>query len=268
VFNRGSLPFSFRAQPREDWLVVSPREGQVELETRVEVSVDWSRVPFGSHRGELTLEWPGGGRLVVAVPVFNPESPRPTEVRGFIESDGYVSIEAAHYERAVAAAGIEWQSIPELARGSSALTTVPVTAPPSELGADTPRLEYALHLFSTGPRTLTLHVSPTLDCLPGRRLRCGVSLGDEAPQVVDLLADDSPAAWARAVSDGVRKVSVSLDVAQAGPHVLKLWRVDPAVVLQKLVLHGAELRPSYLGPPESPRGPLAEPVAAPPAEPE
>jgi glycosyl hydrolase family 115 (putative glucuronidase)/glycosyl hydrolase family 115 len=265
VFNRGTMPFSFRATPREDWLIVSPREGQVELETRVEVSVDWSRAPHGSERAELTLEWPGGGRLVVALPVFNPSTPRPSEVQGFVECDGYVSIEAAHYSRAVGAEGIAWQQIPEHGREHSALTTVPVSAPPSELGADGARLEYALHLFSAGQRTLDLYVSPTLDCLPGRRLRCGVSFDDEAPQLVDVLADDSPAAWSRAVSDGVRQVSVSVELAP-GAHVLKLWRVDPALVLQKLVLHGPGLRPSYLGPPESPRGPLAEPVAEPSAE--
>jgi hypothetical protein len=40
----------------------------------------------------------------------------------------------------------------------------------------------------------------------------------------------------------------------AGQHVLKFWMVDPAVVLQKLVIERGTIRPSYLGPPESYRG--------------
>jgi glycosyl hydrolase family 115 len=202
----------------------------------------------------------------VAVPVQNPASPRPSEVRGFVEHDGHVAIDAAHYTRAVAAEGVAWQQIPEHGRELSAVTTAPVTAPASEPGGACARLEYELYVFAAGERTLTLYVSPTLDCLPGRQLRCGVSFDDETPEVVDLLAGDSLQAWSRAVSDGVRQVSVNVELAQPGAHVLKLWRVDPAVVLQKIVLHGADLRPSYLGPPESPRGPLAEPVPEPAAE--
>src|SRR5690606_14137468 len=38
-------------------------------------------------------------------------------------------------------------------------------------------------------------------------------------------------------------------LAEAGPHVLKFWMVDPAVVLQKLVVETQSIPSSYLGPP-------------------
>ena len=57
------------------------------------------------------------------------------------------------------------------------------------------------------------------------------------------------------MEDSVRKVMSTHTVEGVGYHVLKFWMVDPGVVLQKLVVNLGGVKPSYLGPPESYRGP-------------
>ncbi len=94
-------------------------------------------------------------------------------------------------------------------------------------------------------------LAPTLNFVPGRGLRYAISFDDQPPQIVDALAHNTDADWAKAVSDGVRKVTASLTVQQPGYHTLKFWRVDPGVVLEKLVVRQGRIPESYLGPPES-----------------
>jgi hypothetical protein len=67
----------------------------------------------------------------------------------------------------------------------------------------------------------------------------------------DALARHSSTDWETAVKDSVRQVKSSLTLAKPGYHTLKFWMGDPGVVLQKIVVDLAGVRPSYLGPPES-----------------
>jgi hypothetical protein len=94
-------------------------------------------------------------------------------------------------------------------------------------------------------------VAPTLNFVPGRGLRFAVSVDDGPRIFVDALEHNTQSDWQQAVSDGVRKVSIPLSIANTGYHTLKVWMVDPGVVLERIVLDHGHLLPSYLGPPES-----------------
>jgi len=53
------------------------------------------------------------------------------------------------------------------------------------------------------------------------------------------------------VRDASRMVRSTHMLSDAGYHTLKIWMVDPAVVLEKIMVDSGGLKPSYLGPPES-----------------
>ena len=57
--------------------------------------------------------------------------------------------------------------------------------------------------------------------------------------------------WEQSVKDASRTIRSSHTLPNAGLHTLKIWMVDPAVVLEKIVVDLGGLKPSYLGPPES-----------------
>ena len=67
------------------------------------------------------------------------------------------------------------------------------------------------------------------------------------------VAGDGNRNWEESVKSGARKIVWPHAIAESGTHTLKVWMVDPAVVLQNMVVDSGGVRPSYLGPPESVR---------------
>lgn len=251
VFNRGRTPFAYTVEPGAPWLIVTPAQGTVDKEQRLWVSVDWQQAPAGHQRAPITITGPDGSRVVVQAALFNPASPKRDAVQGFVEADGYVSMEAEHHTRAVNRDPITWQRIPGLGRTLSAMTPFPVTAESQTPAADSPRLEYRMHLFNSGEVEVHAYLSPTLNFHNTEGLRYAVSLDDEPPQIVNLHADASNRVWEAWARNNVNVGISRHRVERAGAHVLKFWMVDPGVALQKLVVTTGDVKPSYLGPPES-----------------
>ncbi|MBK9991803.1 MAG: glycosyl hydrolase 115 family protein [Verrucomicrobia bacterium] len=253
VFNRGLTAFEFTASADVPWLRVTPSSGRVNEETRLMVSVDWSVVPAGQSSGTINITR-SGQSVSVQVPIDRRISSS-TSLRGFVESDGVIAIEAEHFHRTVSAPGLEWKTLAGLGRTLSGVTVFPVTATSQTLGADSLRLEYDVVLASSGEVKVEAVLSPTLPFQPGRGLRFAVSFDDAAPQVVEIRGDGGEGRldWERMVSEGVRKVITKHRVDAPGAHVFKFWMIDPGVILQRLVVDCGGLRPSYFGPPESAR---------------
>jgi hypothetical protein len=256
VFNGGQAPFDFQIQSGADWLRVTPRRGTVQSQVRATLRVDWSRVPAGTTQVPITVNGPGGSSVVIQAPVVNPAVPA-GGLAGFIEANGYVSMEADHFSRAVGAGAVSWQVIPDLGRTGNAVAPSPVTAPRQTPGGASPRLEYTMTLFTAGQVTVWAYVSPRADVFATDGLRYAVSIDDGPLQTVNITtasgASDATMnrQWERITSNNVNLTSTTHSISAPGAHTLKFWMADSTVILQKLVVDTGGLKPSYLGPPES-----------------
>jgi hypothetical protein len=251
IFNRGKSPFRFAASSALPWIVLSESKGEVDQEKRIWVSVDWRRAPEGAATGSVKISSNAGPDVAVNVQSFRPAVPPPEKLHGFVEGNGYVSIEAAHYTNKVDGPSARWEKIDDLGRTLSAMTVFPVTAASLASTEHSPCLEYRMYLFHTGNIEVQAILDPTLNFVPGRGLRYAISFDEETPQIIDVLANNSVEKWSTAVKDGVRIAKSSHEIANPGYHTLKFRMVDPGVVLQKLVVDLRGVKPSYLGPPES-----------------
>ncbi|HUO08400.1 MAG TPA: glycosyl hydrolase 115 family protein [Phycisphaerae bacterium] len=254
LFNRGSTPVHFTAAASAPWVNLSATSGTVEKEQPLLVSIDWPAVPDGGADAQVQITSGGTDSVAVSLHAAKPTGVTPASLQGFIEGDGYVSMDAAHFTRKTEAGGANWETIDGNGRTMSACSIFPVTAPsvlPSNGGMQAPSLEYRMYLLDSGPVSVTAYVSPSLNFVPGRGLRFAMAFDDQAPNVIDVLADASHAAWQESVRENVRTVKAPHMIASPGYHTLRIWMVDPGVVFQKFVVDCGGVKPSYLGPPES-----------------
>lgn len=113
--------------------------------------------------------------------------------------------------------------------------------------------------FSSGPVDIWAHLSPRNPVLSPEGLRYAISVDDQPPRIVNITAqtgaDDTAMnkQWERNTSDNVNRTVTTHVLDRPGVHTVKIWMVDPTVVVQKLVVDTGGLKPSYLGPPESTR---------------
>lgn len=255
LFNRGNTPFRFNVVASHPWIQVTPSKGTVEKDQRLWVSVDWEKAPLGSADGSVTIAGADLGTATVKVQAFNPSEPTRSTLHGFVETDGYVSIEAEHYTKKNDTAAARWEKIDDYGRTLSSMTIFPMTAKSVTPPENSPSLEYQMYLFHPGNAEVGAILAPTLNFSPGRGLRYAVSFDDEPPQIIDALVQNSVDDWAQSVEDSVRKARSTHIIQKPGYHTLKFWMVDPGIVLQKLVVNLGGVKPSYLGPPESYREP-------------
>lgn len=270
VFNKGTEPFTFRAAAGAPWITLSLSTGEIVTQKRLWVDIDWAAAPIGNKvESEIVISGPTGEEVVIQVAVFHPAEPTRSSLAGHIETGGVISIEAEHYSASRNAKDAQWQIIAGYGRTLSSATVFPVTAP-SVLQPDaetSPSLEYPVYMTSTGEVSVTLYAAPSIDFVPGQGLRVGISFDEKPVQIAELIARKADGGfnepdWEQSVIYNIRTAVTRHQVDQPGYHTLRIWMVDPIVVLQKIVIDTGGQKPSLLGPPESYYNGLPEGTAA------
>ena len=160
-----------------------------------------------------------------------------------VEDNRVVTLRAAD-----AATGPDWQTIDGLGSlGRSLRARLDLAGrTPADLKTITP----ATFAFATSTEvggTLRFVVLPTHALTPKSRVRILVQLDDETPQVLDFTTVGRSDEWRGDVLSNTAVRDITLPTLAAGRHALKIYALDPGVILDRIEvdLDGA---PAHYGP--------------------
>ncbi|MBZ9631669.1 glycosyl hydrolase 115 family protein [Salegentibacter sp. LM13S] len=245
IFNKGKGTFDFKVKKNDKWIQVSEESGSVSDQKRISVSIDWNKVPKGKSTGNFSIQQ-GRKSVKIEVPIHNIS---PGNIKGFVESNNYIAIEAANYSEK---GNIEkgWTLVPNLGKTGSTITAFAKTPTHGELSEDNPYLAYDFHNFSTGEMKIEFLLSPTLDFHNKGGLRFAYSIDDNEPKIINM-HQETKDDWGTSVGNNITRVISELNLLEKGNHTLKIWAIDSGIALQKIIIRKGDIRESYLGPTES-----------------
>jgi hypothetical protein len=232
LYNTGKGEIRWTATTSQPWVQLDQTSGTFTTEQRLWVTVDWNRVPAGNDLTATINLTSNSGDKSITVPVFKPAAPLRDEITGFVESHGYVSMEAEHFTRRHDRGGAAWEVIKGLGRSGDSVTVLPPTAAsrtaPDEIQSSSPSMEYDFFVFRTGEARLELDCLPTQPVAPSRGVKLAFSIDGGTPEVLTGKGGD--------VLANLRRLTTTVKIAAPGQHKLTIWMVDPGVIIDKLVL--------------------------------
>ena len=262
VYNKGREPLQWSASASDEWIVLSRTAGTTRTEERIEVSVDWTKVPVGDEvSGCLTIAAANGESRRVLVSVFNPASPAREELQGvYVQHNGYISIPAADFHRKRENDAIRIRPVPNLGVENASLQLGDPTMPKQNTRRrEVPCVEYDFYTFEQGSVDVYTYVLPTFVISADRgyagheatnlETQYGVCI-DEGPVMNPSTSSIEYAqTWYESVLRNCRVNKTTLHIGKPGRHTLKILCGDAGTVLQKIVLDFGGMQRSYQGPP-------------------
>ena len=267
LYSRSDLKAEYKVLKKPGWLSVEPMEGWLDgvsqKKVRLNLTLIKQRLPETNQdtiQDSLEIATPEG-KCEITVPVYTGNLQDKKNV--FVDTMGYLSIEAAHYVNSVPGnykdRQVKFENLQGYGKTNSAMKAFPFDAC-TVPGQDAPYLEYQFVLEESGTYEAEFYMQPSNPVTRENQLLYAVRINEEMTETVnavekDYQVGDQAEKWAEGVLSQIRRQTVSIK-CRAGFNTLRVYHVTPGFVLEKIVIYpmGEKPQESYLGPAETYHG--------------
>ena len=278
LYNKGIDSFDYKIKTSANWIKINNNKGSVTSENRLWVNIDWSKIKKERSEGTITIIQ-GRNKFNIDIKAIKKDLPKCNDFFfGGINNE--FSIPANKYNKNIEGRYTQWIEIPDLGRGNSCMGAKDVTSLSTSMDKAA-ILEYNVYFDEPGIKTICLGILPTQDVYPQRGLRIGIGLGNNKAEsldarvgFVDTFNEYTPESLQLSkflkplpkinnnlslishhkhrrneIFDNIRWIDTQVEVSEPGIHKLKIYMVDPEIILEKIIINPDNRYPSYFGAP-------------------
>ena len=187
-----------------------------------------------------------------------PAEPGSEDGADFVEENHQVVMEASHASAFIPGKDASWQKITGLGYNGEAVsvfpTTVAVRTGREKFLAESPCLQYRIYFRDAGDWRVIVRALPTFSVETGKPQRYAIALDDASPQMISqpFSMSETDRQWQENVLRNAALTSSVHPVTRPGLHTLKIWMVDPGIVIDALEGETAgAAKLGYIWPPET-----------------
>lgn len=252
IANAGREPIDYRIETDCKWISFSKMSGKVNIKDQICLHLN-RELFHGMVTGSFQIIHEGYGIAKVTVEADNCE----TFQKGiFYENDGYVCMEASHFQRKKDTSIGGFKILEPYGRTGSGIKAFPVTVDYMK-EKERPSTEYLFHVSSSGQYIVRFYMAATTPVRYESRQYIGFSINDGAIVIVNTVKEEDKQfflsnQWVQEAHDNI-KLTEAVIILKEGLNSLRFIAMSPAIVLERIVLYRKDtiLPESYLGPKES-----------------
>ena len=222
---------------------------KIDVETRLFITIDWAKL---SSSQNLTLTVSDSFdhsytyTLFATVQTVFPEL---EDVKGYYETNGFISMEAEHYTDNVTVDGMAWKPVPNLGVSGDSMKCYPDhSADHTRIDEDyetaSPYLEYRFYITEPGTFSGVCYRIPTLnegntDDLVHKTCRIAYAFDNNAIDYfrgTSLVDTNGGSAWSNMVRHNYEAKTFTVTFTTAGWHTLRVYMADQGTAFDKIVL--------------------------------
>lgn len=254
IFLQENKKLDWKAVASAPWIKLSATMGRLLPENgrrqkRLQVQVDWSKiVPIEMQSGEIRFS-AAGREITVKIQVEFPAMPN---FKGFIENNGYISLQAAHYSRLQNQSVSQWETLPGPGYSGESLLAVNDAAVGTEAFTDSTFIktsnayvEYDFYTFTSAIARLTVFSLPTHPLNNHYNMRYAVSVDNGPLKIINFKTTGRSEEWKQNVLRNRAERKLDLSYLESGAHRLRIYAIDPGVILDGMLIDLGGLRTGY-----------------------
>ena len=260
VFLSDSVTVSWRAIPSADWITLTQQEGtlaplQNKNSQRIWVNIDRTKLPQVELANGVIVFSGGSKKITVSIQAFQPALPDFSTYKGYVESNGYVSMQAQHFSNKKEAGGMDWLVTDDLGHTNNVLTATRTTsiAVPDTINLEqhAAYIQYTFYSFSNASPSVTVYTLPTYPLNKGFGMRYGISIDDRPIKIIDFKTIGRSEEWKQNVLRNSAIRTIAFPALNPGRHTLKIFAIDPAVILDRIQINFNNKQKNYSVIPET-----------------